>query len=138
MGNITIEHLQSSTQIINLNGLKILTDPWLTGGEYYGSWFHYPPFPIEYIEKLKFDYIFVSHIHGDHFSSNTFKKLPKKPVLIFKFQSKFLKRKIESFGFQVIELEHGFEFKFNEESSLKLFAADNCDPKLCGNFFWLC
>ena len=30
----TIQHLQSSTQIIDLAGVKILTDPWLTSGEY--------------------------------------------------------------------------------------------------------
>ena len=38
-----ITHLQSSTQIIHLGELKVLTDPWLTEGEYYGSWYHYPP-----------------------------------------------------------------------------------------------
>ena len=73
-----VTQLQSSTQVIELGKTKILTDPWLTDGEYYGSWYHYPPFPRQSIELLEYDYIYVSHIHPDHLSQDTFKALPKK------------------------------------------------------------
>ena len=44
---------RSSTVGIIFNNLKILTDPWLVDGEYYGAWSHYPPFNIEnYLEEL--------------------------------------------------------------------------------------
>ena len=106
-----VTHLQSSTQIIESNGCRILTDPWLTDGEYYGSWFHYPPFSENDIINLEYDFIYVSHIHPDHVSEKTFKKLPlKKPVIIHRYQSQFLKRKIESLGFEVIECDHGTPF----------------------------
>ena len=79
-----ITHLQSATQIIHFGNVKILTDPWLTEGEYYGSWYHYPPFPRNDLNNLEYDYIYVSHIHLDHLSESTFKALPKKvPVLIY-------------------------------------------------------
>ena len=38
-----IEFLRSSTFILNYNNTKVLFDPWLEDGEYYGSWSHFPP-----------------------------------------------------------------------------------------------
>ena len=131
-----ITHLQSATQIIQLNEIRILTDPWLTEGEYYGSWYHYPPFPKFSIETLKYDYIYVSHIHPDHLSNDTFAALPKKvPVLIHEYESKFLKFKLEKvFGYEVIECKHGSPYHFEDGGTLTIFAADNCNPELCGKF----
>ena len=133
---VRIEHLQSSTQIIDLDGIRVLTDPWLTPGEYFGSWFHYPPFDVDAISSLKYDFIYVSHIHPDHCSENTFKLLDVSvPVLIANFKDKFLKFKIESFGFTVIEISHAVPFYFNDLSFIEIFLSDNCDPKLCGSYF---
>ena len=131
-----ITHLQSSTQIIQLGTVKVLTDPWLTNGEYFGSWYHYPPFQKHDLDSLDYDYIYVSHIHPDHLSQDTFKALPKKvPVLIHRYESQFLKFKLEkAFGFEVIECNHGEPFIFDDGGSVTIFAADNCDPELCGKF----
>jgi UDP-MurNAc hydroxylase len=130
-----ITHLQSSTQIVDVNGVKLLTDPWLTDGEYYGSWYHYPPFPMKKIGDLDYDFIYVSHIHPDHLSEETFKCLPKKvPVLIHNYESKFVKRKLEILGFEVIETNHGQPYLFPNGGSITIYAADNCDPELCGRF----
>lgn len=133
---MNITHLQSSTQIIQLGEIRILTDPWLTDGEYYGSWYHYPPFPRSSIESLEYDFIYVSHIHPDHLSQDTFEALPKKvPVLIHRYESQFLKFKLEKlFGFEVIECDHGKPFYFENSGSITIFAADNCNPELCGKF----
>ncbi|NRP60362.1 MBL fold metallo-hydrolase [Marinobacterium sp. xm-d-564] len=123
-----ITHLQSSTQIIHLGEIKVLTDPWLTDGEYYGSWYHYPPFESKNFEKLEYDYIYVSHIHPDHLSERTFKALPfKKPVIIHNYDSKFVKRKLEMLGFEVIECDNAVPFKFDNGGSITIYAADNCD-----------
>lgn len=130
-----ITHLQSSTQIIHLGNIKVLTDPWLTDGEYYGSWYHYPPFGENNLESLEYDFIYVSHIHPDHLSEKTFKALPnKKPVLIHNYDSKFVKRKLEMLGFEVIECDNAKPFVFQNGSSITIFAADNCNPELCGKF----
>lgn len=132
---IIVRHLQSSTQIIAMDEIKILTDPWLTEGEYYGSWYHFPVFPENEISKLDYDFIYVSHIHPDHLSEKTFSLLPKKvPILIHKFESKFLKRKLESMNFDVIELNNAEPYIFQNGSSITIFAADNCNPILCSKF----
>lgn len=130
-----VKHLQSSTQIVELGTTKVLTDPWLTPGEYYGSWYHYPPFEPQEISELEYDYIYVSHIHPDHLSEKTFSSLPyKKPVLIHNYDSKFVKRKLEMFGYEVIECDNAVPFEFQNGGSITIYAADNCDPQLCGKF----
>ena len=42
-----IKLYRSSTVGLNLSGYKILMDPWLTDGEYYGSWSHYPYYDLD-------------------------------------------------------------------------------------------
>ena len=102
-----VRNLKSACVSVETNNVKILMDPWLVDGEYYGSWYHYPK--LEYDKEFfdSFDYIYVSHIHPDHFSKKTFEILNKEiPVLIHKFSSPFLKMNIERLGFNVVELAH--------------------------------
>ena len=113
---------------------KILCDPWLEGDEYLGSWSIYPPFEFKREIFDDLDFIYISHIHPDHCSSTTLKKLKKNiPVLIHNFPEKFLKEKIERLGFKVIELEHGVKTPLKENMFINILAADNCDPSICGN-----
>ena len=128
---------RSATVGLDFDGFKILTDPWLTDGEHLGSWSHYPEFNFDEFEKEinSYDAIYVSHIHPDHCSSQTLAKMNKKiPIYIHSFHRKFLKFKLESLGFKVIELENGRPFKFRDNLSLNIFAADNCNPELCYKF----
>jgi L-ascorbate metabolism protein UlaG (beta-lactamase superfamily) len=94
-----IRYIASACVMIESQGVRILTDPWLTDGEYYGSWYHYPPleYSTGYFDDI--DYIYVSHIHPDHFSKATFSQLNQRiPVLIHTYESKFLKREYRAFG----------------------------------------
>lgn len=38
-----VTNIASATVVIEHNGTRVLCDPWLSEGIYYGSWFHYPP-----------------------------------------------------------------------------------------------
>ena len=98
-----IKLFRSSTVGLDLNGYKILMDPWLTDGEYYGSWSHFPYFDIN--KNLKeinsYNAIYISHIHPDHCSDDTLKRINKEiPIYIHSYHSKFLKFKLERFGFK--------------------------------------
>ena len=45
---------------INLNGKKILCDPWLVDGEYLGSWSHYPYYDLDAnLEEIKFSFFTI-------------------------------------------------------------------------------
>lgn len=129
--------LRGACCILEANGKRILIDPWLEDGVYYGSWAHFPSWPQEDYSRLgPIDYIYVSHIHPDHFDANTMAKLQcKAPVLIHTYPTKFLKKHIEDLGFEVIECEHGKPFDLGSGVSISIFSADDCDPRACGSFF---
>lgn len=133
---MNLTYIASSTVILEKYGHKILMDPWVVDGEYYGSWCHVPAVEIDFDEINSCDYIYISHIHPDHFSRKSLEFINKDiPVLILNYSSKFLKTNIERLGFNVIELNHNEEFTLFDDFKLKIFAADNCNPELCGKFF---
>ncbi|MBL0911662.1 MAG: MBL fold metallo-hydrolase [Bacteroidia bacterium] len=131
-----IHYIKSATVAIEAKGVKILTDPWLIDGEYYGAWHHYPKLDIRNDFFDSIDYIYVSHIHPDHFSKSTFSLLNKNiPVLIHRYESPFLKANIERLGFQVTELAHNTRTHLKNGVHINILAADNCNPELCSRFF---
>ena len=130
-----IRYIKSACVVIETKGVKILMDPWLVDGEYYGSWCHYPPLEIDkdYFDSI--DYIYISHIHPDHFSKKTFDVLNKDiPVLIHQYSSPFLKMNIERLGFKVNELPHNQKIELKNDITIEILAADNCNPELCAKF----
>lgn len=131
-----ITKLGSATVIIETGNTKILCDPWLIDGAYYGSWCYYPPIEIEKCNFNDIDYVYISHIHPDHLDPKTMKFIDCSiPVIIHRFHQNFLKRNIERLGFNVIELENGVSFSLTKEAKITIFAADNCDPSVCGRIF---
>jgi len=131
-----ITFFQSSTVMVETEDVKILNDPWLIDGELYGSWSHYPPIKLDLECLSDVDYIYLSHIHQDHFSQKTLSKLNKKiPILIHNFESKVLKNNIEKMGFSVIELDHNQRTALKNGVHINILAADNCDPAVCYKYF---
>ena len=132
-----IKLYRSSTVGLNLNGYKILMDPWLTDGEYYGAWSHFPYFDFnKNLEEINsYNAIYISHIHPDHCSDDTLKKINKNiPVYIHSYHTKFLKLKLQRLGFNVFELKNAKRTQLNKNAYLNIFAADNCNPELCFKF----
>lgn len=134
--------LRGACVIVETKGKRILMDPWLFDGCYYGAWAHFPPFTRDDWEKHEFqniDYIYVSHIHPDHFDPPTMRFLRnygcQAPVLIHKYPTVFLKKHIQELGFETIELTHGSPFDMGRGVSLRVFSADDCDPAACGAFY---
>jgi UDP-MurNAc hydroxylase len=134
---VKIKLYRSSTVGLDLKGFKILMDPWLTDGEYYGSWSHFPPFNLDRnIDEINsYNAIYISHIHPDHCSEDTLIKINKNiPVYIHSYHTKFLKFKIEKLGFKVIQLKNNVRTRLSDNSYLNIIAADNCNPELCYKF----
>lgn len=131
-----IHYLKSASVIIEANSVKILCDPWLIDGEYYGSWYHYPPYDFEKENFDNIDFIYISHIHPDHFSILTLEQLNKKiPVLIHEFGAPFLKNNIEKLGFTVQEIPHNLRTHLKNGVHINILAADDCNPELCLKYF---
>ena len=129
-----ITHLNSATQIIDFKGVKILTDPWLGEPIYYNSWVSYPPFDEDNAYMLdNIDYVYISHLHEDHFSEETLLRLDKETkFIVFDFSEKTVFNKLKRFGFNdVKELKHGERTLLKNNVYINIFAADNCDPEVC-------
>jgi len=132
-----IKLFRSATVGIYSKNFKLLMDPWLVDGEYFGSWSHYPYYDLEKnIDEINsFNAIYISHIHPDHCSEKTLKLINKNiPVYIHSFHTKFLKFKIETLGFKVIELPNFKRTEIGKDFFLNIIAADNCNPELCYKF----
>ncbi len=131
-----VQFLKSATVLVEANGLKILTDPWLVDGEYYGSWAHNPPYEFDPTRFTDLDFIYISHIHPDHWSRRTMALLPRHvPVLIHAYATRFLRADVEAIGFRAIELPHNRCTHLGNGVYINILAADNCNPALCGKFF---
>jgi UDP-MurNAc hydroxylase len=131
-----VQFLRSASVLIEANGVKILTDPWLVDGEYFGSWAHCPPYDFDPAAFADVDFIYLSHIHPDHLSRKTLALLPRHvPVLIHAYATRFLRANVEALGFRALELPHNRRTHLRNGVHINVLAADNCDPTVCGKFF---
>jgi L-ascorbate metabolism protein UlaG (beta-lactamase superfamily) len=94
------------------DGRVLVTDPWVSGGAYYGSWFNYPPVSDDLLERyasLRPDWIYVSHVHPDHLDPKTLRQYPPDtPILIGRLPHRHLHRSVSQLGFtRIVELELG-------------------------------
>ena len=94
------------------DGLTVLSDPWMSDGIYHGIIFNYPRIPAELKSRylaLRPDFIYLSHMHSDHFDAVTLSHFDKlTPILIGRFPNAAMFQAVKSLGFQNIqELEFG-------------------------------
>ncbi len=87
--------------------VSILFDPWFGDNAYDGTWTQYPKYENIFELVGEFDYIYISHIHPDHYCKDTLKSLfdkyGEKKILIAdwgKNHTNYLERKLASDGFQ--------------------------------------
>ncbi len=131
-----ITYLSSAAIHLEAENTSILCDPWLVDGAFYGSWSHYPPLQFEPEDFNDVDYIYISHIHPDHFDPATLRRMDSEiPVLVHDYRWDYLTDEIESLGFEVIELEHNTRTHLGGNLHINILAADACDPEVCGNYF---
>lgn len=132
-----VKYLNSATVIVEHQGKKVLCDPWLTDGIYYGAWFTWPvcKFTVEDIKDV--DYIYISHVHPDHFDENTIKDLPKNiPVIILDFAEKFLLSRLRNLGFEkIIEIPNRGEVQLGPDFKVEIMAGDDCNPERFGKSY---
>ncbi len=99
---------------------SILTDPWVNPA-FFASWF---PFPdnslLDWDELGKVDYLYVSHLHRDHFDAETLKRYVSKKaaVLLPEYPTSELEDELRELGFrsfiktrseEVVELDGGLK-----------------------------
>lgn len=116
-------------------GTSVLCDPWLIGSCHWRGWWNYPEPSRELVRSLKPDYIYLTHIHWDHFHGASLKLFPKDTrILIPKFPSRHMAMDLNSLGFHNIReiphagrmelapgfLLHSFQFGVDHDSAVVL------------------
>jgi UDP-MurNAc hydroxylase len=106
------------------NGVRIVSDPWLIGSCYWRSWWNFPEPSADLITDLNPDYIYLTHLHWDHFHGASLKKLfaPTTPILVPKVHTTRMLDDLRWLGFQnITEIPHGTSIKLGEDFSLSSY-----------------
>jgi UDP-MurNAc hydroxylase len=100
---LRVTYFGQACTLIDVGGVQILTDPWLTEGAYFGTWHHThilaeAGVTPETIPK-DVDFIFLSHEHEDHLDPATLRHFrPDIPVLVCRFPTNKFRHHLESLG----------------------------------------
>jgi len=86
--------------------VTILCDPWIYGTAYYGTWSQFPECPQNSDFIGDFDYLYISHIHPDHYHPDSIRYLfahfGPKPIIVADWAGlapNYLLSKLRSDGF---------------------------------------
>ena len=127
-----ITYITHACLLIEIQGIKILTDPWLKGPCWGGSLWHYPTHNYTIKKIPKPDYIFFSHGHDDHFHEETIKTFPKSwlstKILVANFKEKWWAEAVNSKFSNVKYLDHNETYSLNDNTKLQLFINDRGEP----------
>jgi UDP-MurNAc hydroxylase len=99
---------------------RIIMDPWIVGPSNLGSWWHLPAIPPDVAALPPVDFIYISHMHDDHFHAATLKTLAREPtVLVPRLYHPRLVRQLRRLGYRRIrELPHWGEVHLGGETRL--------------------
>ena len=99
------ESIGNATLICYDNGPKLVTDPWLIGSAYYGSWKLPYRIPDEQIAAIKeSEYLWLSHGHPDHLSMRSLRTLKDKKILLSDHVGGRIVNDLQRLGFKVTVL----------------------------------
>jgi UDP-MurNAc hydroxylase len=107
----------------------LVCDPWLVGSVYWRSWWNYPPVSKDLVETLRPDFIYLTHIHWDHFQGVSLRKFHfATPVVVPKSPSdRRLVQDLAEIGFHnVIEVAHGESVDLDPELTITSYHFGPC------------
>jgi len=112
--------------LVEHSGTRIVADPWLRGSCYWRSWWNYPEPPAELVDSLTTDYIYLTHLHWDHFHGPSLRRLlernPRVKVLVPKVPTRRMLEDLEYLGFRdITEIPHGGSLRLGEDFTLHSF-----------------
>ena len=104
----------------NKPGKSLICDPWLIGSSYWRSWWNYPPVSKDLINSLRPDFIYLTHIHWDHFHGASLKRFPNDiPIIVPKGNYSRIKDDLYYLGYEnIIELKHGETYKLDDNFTI--------------------
>ena len=105
-------------------GTRLVCDPWLLGSCYWRSWWNFPEPDPALVADLRADYIYLTHLHWDHFHGPSLRRLfgPGIRVLIPKVLTRRMVEDLRYLGFHSItEIPHGGRVVLGEDFALRSY-----------------
>lgn len=110
--------------LVEHRGVRLVCDPWLIGSCYWRSWWNFPEPPRELVENLNPTYIYLTHLHWDHFHGPSLQKLfdPKTTIIVPKVPTLRMVRDLQWLGFHnIVEVAHGGRVQLGEDFALRSY-----------------
>ena len=107
--------------LVEHRGVRIVSDPWLIGSCYWRSWWNFPEPPAALVHDLRPDYVYLTHLHWDHFHGVSLQKLfpPSTKILVPLVPTRRMVKDLEWLGFHdVTEVPHGGRVQLGEDFTL--------------------
>tara|TARA_B110000483_G_C18164640_1_gene530745 strand:+ start:491 stop:1822 length:1332 start_codon:yes stop_codon:yes gene_type:complete len=119
-----ITHYSNSFVSVKEKNTLIACDPWIGYGLENG-WLSFPIYKngSQLLDKIKPNYIYISHLHCDHLDKINLNKIKKKniKIIIKNFKNKRLKSKISELGFKnIIECDEWKKYRLNKDLSVAI------------------
>ncbi len=118
---IEIQRLNmDNSWFININGTRILIDPWLLGAEvdffpwFNKQWHRTPPIDLEQVPT--FDWVLITQKYPDHFHPETLNQLPIKRMVVPKSIEKKAKKVLPQV--EIINFNNGLPMLFGSSVNL--------------------
>jgi len=115
-----ITHYCNSFISVDFPNSKIACDPWM-GTTRDNAWISYPINDESVLDKINPNYIYISHLHPDHFDPKALKKFHNKDskIIIKKFSDGRLKKRINNLGYKnILECNPWEEYVINKDFSV--------------------
>ena len=99
---IKVTYFYSACVAIETADARILCDPWFTDAAFDGAWYIYPKLDDPLTTVGKADFIYISHIHPDHYDSTFLKSYLDRHdvrILIADFENNYLSKRMTADGF---------------------------------------
>ena len=108
----------------------LVTDPWIEGNPYFGSWAHKYQIPAQQLENIKnAKYVWVSHGHPDHIDPDSLNIFKDKTFLIASHYGDRIYNDLKK-NYKVIKLKNNSWFELSKNIRVKTFADWNQDSCL--------
>lgn len=108
---------------VTVGGRTLLTDPWILGSCYWRSWWNYPPVKRELAESLRPDFIYLTHLHWDHFHAPSLRRFPSDtPVIVPYDRYDRMVKDLADVGMtNVRELRHGERLELAPDLAIRSY-----------------
>src|SRR5438128_2609717 len=103
---ITLQNIANAFCKLEHNGRVFLTEPWVTEGIFEGGWAPYPPIQDKTSALSRCDYLYISHIHEDHFDLKAIEQLPRTAAVIIPdlFPNHLIRDALAELGFKNLNM----------------------------------